>query len=121
MIYGQDVVGVDGTKALIQSVLPVPLGSSDVKIPRELKGGRPIRGQAAKAALYPFATALRGILGPGSLTLQGAGTKLRAIPGFSEAMTEQKITGIGALQRFLELFSEFVIEGKAPKAFVRLA
>ena len=121
MIYGQDVVAVDGTKALIQRILPVPLGSSDVKIPRELKPGRPIRDVGAKAALYQFATALRGIIGPGSLSLQAAGTKLRAIPGFSEAMTEHKITGIGALQRFLEMFSEFVIEGKAPKASVRLA
>ena len=121
MIYGQDVKATDGTTAPIKNILPVPLGSSDVKIPRELKPGRPIRHETAKAVLYQFATALRGIIGPGSLSLQGAGTRLRAIPGFSETMTEQKITGIGTLQRFLELFSEFVIEGKAPKATVRLA
>ena len=35
----------------------------------------------------------------GSLTLQGAGTKLRGIPGFAEAMTEQNITGIGAFHK----------------------
>ena len=88
--------------------------------PREIKPGRPIRDEGAKAALRPFATALRGFLGAGSLTLQGAGTKLRAVPGFSEAMVEQKITGIGAFLRFLNLFPEFVVEGKAPKASVRL-
>ena len=61
-------------------------------------------------------------MGPdGHLTLQGAGIKLRAVPGFSEAMEEQRITGIGAFQRFLDLFPEFVVEGRAPKASVRLA
>ncbi len=57
----------------------------------------------------------------GTLTLQGAGAKLRGIPWLSEATTEQRVTGIGALQRFLEAFPEFVIQGKAPKATVRLA
>ena len=90
-------------------------------MPRELKPGRPIRDEASKAALRPFATALRGFLRPdGSLTLQGAGIKLRGVPGFSEAMEEQRITGIGAFQRFLDLFPEFEIIGLAPKASVRL-
>ena len=121
-IYGQDVKATDGTTAPIRNVLPVPLGPSDVKIPRELKAGRPIRDEEAKQALRLFAVALRGFLGPdGSLTLQGAGTKLRSIPGFSEAMDAQRITGIGALQRFLDLFSEFVVVGRASKASVKLA
>ena len=112
----------DGTTAPIKNVLPVPLGSSDVKIPRELKAGRPIRDEGAKQALRPFAVALRSFLDPdGSSTLQGAGTNLRAIPNFSEAMEEQLITGIGALQRFLDLFPEFVVVGRAPKASVKLA
>ncbi len=53
--------------------------------------------------------------------LQGAGIKLRALPGFAEAMEERHIIGIGALQRFLGFFPEFVVEGRAPKATVRLA
>ena len=119
---GPDVVAKDGTRRPIRDALPVPRGSQDVQVPRELKGGRPIRDEGAKAALRPFATALRGFLGPtGSLTLQGAGTKLRGVPGFAEAMAQQRITGIGALVRFLALFPEFVVEGKAPKATVRLA
>ena len=90
-------------------------------MPRELKPGRPIRDEGAKAALRPFATALRGFLGAdGSLTLQGAGIKLRGVPGFSEAMEEQRITGIGAFQRFLDLFPEFEVTGQAPKASVQL-
>ena len=121
-IYGSDVKATDGTVAPIRSVLPVPLGSSDVKVPRELHGGRPIRDDGAKAALRPFATALSGFLGPeGKLTLQGAGTKLRQIPNFAETMVAQKITGIGSLLRFIQLFPEFVVEGKAPKSTVRLA
>jgi hypothetical protein len=91
-----------------------------VQVPRELKGGRPIRDEGAKAALRPFATALRGLLGSGPITLQLAGTRLRAIPGFSEAMAEQRLAGIGALKRFIDLFPEFVVEGRAPKATVRL-
>ena len=50
-----------------------------------------------------------------------AGTRLRAIPGFSDAMVEQRLAGNGAFQRFLNLFPEFVVEGRAPKATVRLA
>ena len=119
---GPDVVAKDGTRRPVRDALPVPRGSQDVQVPRELKGGRPIRDEGARAALRPFATALRGFLGPtGSLTLQGAGTKLRGVPGFAEAMAQQRITGIGALVRFLALFPEFVVEGKAPKASVRLA
>ena len=121
-IFGQDVKATDRTTASNKNVLPVPLGSGDVKMLRELKGGRPFRDEAAKNALRPFATALRSLVGPdGSLRLQGAGTKLRGIPGFAEAMEEQRITGIGALQRFLDLFPEFVANGRAPKASVRLA
>ena len=122
-VYGQDVKAVDGTTAPIRNVLPVPIGSADIAVPRELKAGRPIRDEGSKAALRPFADALRGWLGGApdkSLTLQGAGTKLRGLDGFADAMVEQKITGIGALMRFLELFPEFEVIGKAPKASVRL-
>ena len=98
-IFGQDVVGTDGTTVSVRNALAVPIGSRDVVVPRELKPGRPIRDEGAKAALRPFAVALRGWLGLGgevSLTLQGAGTKLRGLEGFAEAMVEQRITGTGA-------------------------
>ncbi len=81
------------------------------------------RGCNGKAVLRPFEIALRGFIGGAdgaSLTLQGAGIKLRGVPGFQEAMEEQRIIGIGAFQRFLDLFSEFEVIGKAPKASVRL-
>jgi hypothetical protein len=120
-ISGQEAVATDGSRHPLRDVLPVPQGSTDVRVPRELKGGRPIRDEGAKAALRPFATALRGMLGGGPITLQMAGTRLRAIPGFSEAMAEQRLAGIGALKRFIDLFPEFVVEGRAPKATVRLA
>ena len=122
-VYGQDVKAVDGTTAPIRNVLPVPLvGSKDVKVPRELQPGRPIRDEGAKATLRPFADALKGFLGPaGKLSLQGAGIKLRQVPNFAEAMVEQKITGIGSFMKFLQLFPEFAVEGQAPKSTVRLA
>ena len=105
----------------MRAVKPVPQGSTPVTVPRALKAGRPIRDEGAKAALLPFATALRGLLGDGTITLQMVGTRLRAIPGFSEAMVGQRLAGNGAFQRFLNLFPEFVVEGRAPKATVRLA
>ena len=115
MIYGTDVVSTDGTVRKVRDALAVPSGFAAVAVLRELRPGRPIRDEGAKAALRPFAVALRGWLGPGdeeSLTLQGAGTKLRGLEGFAEAMVEQRITGIGALMRFLELFPEFEVIGQ---------
>ncbi len=120
-VSGHEAVATDGSRHPLRDVLPVPVASTDVQVPRELKGGRPIRDEGAKAALRPFATALRGLLGAGPITLQMAGTRLRAIPGFPEAMAAQRLTGIGALRRFLDLFPEFVVEGRAPKATVSLA
>ncbi len=121
MIFGTDVVSTDGTVSKVRDALAVPSGSAAVAVPRELKPGRPIRDEGAKAALRPFAVAVRGWLaGEESLTLQGAGTKLRGLEGFAEAMVEQRITGIGALMRFLELFPEFEVVGQAPRASVRL-
>ncbi len=99
----------------------MPRWSEKVHNFSHIYGQDPIRDEGAKAALRPFAIALRGFLGAdGSLTLQGAGIKLRGVPGVSEAMEEQRITGIGAFQRFLNLFPEFEVTGKASKASVRL-
>ena len=120
-VEGHEAVAADGSRFSVRDVKPVPRGSEDVSVPRALKAGRPIRDTGARAALAPFATALRGILGDGAITLQMAGTRLRAIPGFSEAMVEQRLAGNGAFQRFLNLFPEFVVEGRAPKAAVRVA
>ncbi len=54
-VDGQDVKATDGTTAAIRDVLPVPLGSGDVKFSREPKAGRPIRDEGARQALRPFA------------------------------------------------------------------
>jgi len=119
-ISGLEAVATDGSRFPVKDVLPVPRGSSSVAVPRELQGGRPIRDEEIKAALQPFAVALRGMLGAGSMTLQLAGARLRAIPGFSEAMARSRLAGVGALVRFLRLFPEFAVEGAAPRASVRL-
>ena len=120
-VEGHEAVAADGSRFPVRGVKPVPRGSEDVTVPRALEAGRPIRDTGAKAALAPFATALRGLLGDGAITLQMAGTRLRAIPGFSDAMLAQRLVGTGALQRFLDLFPEFVVEGRAPKVTVRMA
>ena len=76
--------------------------------------------KASRCCMTVFATALNGILGDEGLTLQGAGIKLRPIPGFSEAMTTAKVTGVGALERFIRLFPDmFVVEGEGQKKKVR--
>ena len=120
-VSGQEAVAEDGSRHPLRDVKPVPRGSTDVAVPRALKAGRPIRDEGAKAALRPFAAALRGLLGGGAITLQMAGTRLRAIPGFSDAMAAQCLVGIGAFKKFVDLFPEFAVEGRAPKATVRLA
>ena len=121
LVEGQEAVATDGSRYPLCDIKPVPRGSEDVTVPRALKAGRPIRDTGAKAALAPFATALRGLLGDGPITLQMAGTRLRAIPGFSDAMLAQRLVGTGALQKCIAYFPEFVVEGRAPKATVRLA
>ena len=70
--------------------------------------------------LQRYATILRRALEKEPLTLQKAGMKMRAQAGFSEAMGDAMITGVGAFKRFLDLFPEFAVEGRAPKAVVRL-
>ncbi len=55
-IFGADVVGEDGAAVSVRNALPVPLlASSSPADPSDT---------GAKAALGPFATALRGFLGP---------------------------------------------------------
>ena len=70
--------------------------------------------------LQRYATILRRALEKEPLTLQKAGVKMRAQAGFSEAMGDAMITGVGAFKRFLDLFPEFTVEGRAPRAVVRL-
>ena len=94
-IYGSDVKATDGTSAPIRDVLPVPLGSEDVSVPRELKAGRPIRDTGSREALRPFATALAGFLGGGKMTLQGAGIKLRQIPNLRRPWSRRRSPGSG--------------------------
>ena len=60
MIFGTDVVSTDGTVSKVRDALAVPSGSAAVAVPRELRPGRPIRDEGAKAALRPFAVNLRG-------------------------------------------------------------
>ena len=98
---GGDVVATDGTRVPAREALAVDKASKNVVLP-----ANPSRvSTGAAEALKPFAAALEGFLGTGSLTLQGAGTKLRGLPGFAEAMKAQKLTGIGALLRFVALTS----------------
>ena len=117
-LVGGVAVATDGSKTAIRDVLPVGEASKSVTL-----APRPTRVPTTAAeALKPYAVALEGFLGQGTLTTQGAGTKLRAVPGFSEAMQGNKLTGIGALSRFLALFpGRFAIDGAAPRQRVRRA
>jgi hypothetical protein len=118
-ISGQEAIATDGTTVLVRDVLPVPSGSKDTVVPRTLRGGRQTRDQESKAILQKYATILKRALDE-PISLQKAGMKLRAQAGFSEAMVDAKIMGVGALKRFLDLFPDFAVEGRAPKATVRL-
>merc|ERR1711994_1078633 len=65
LVEGHEAVAAGGSRFPVRDLKPVPRGSGDVSVPRALEAGRPIRDTGAKAALAPFATALRGILGGG--------------------------------------------------------
>ena len=82
--------------------------------------GSDAKREVARELLTLFAQALNGMLGDEGLTLQGAGIKLRPVPGFSEAMAEAKVTGVGDLERFIRLFTDmFVVEGEGQRKRVR--
>jgi len=116
---GTEAIATDGTIVPIRDALPVPLGTKDTAVPRTLRGGRQTRDQDSRGTLQPFANTLIREVEKGPLTLQKAGMLMRKQAGFTDAMTTAKITGVGALKRFIDLFSELTIEGRAPNAVVR--
>ena len=115
---GGVVVATDGSRTAIRDTLAVDTDSREVALP-----ARPTRVRTdAAEALEPYAAALEGMLGRGSLTIQGVGTKLRGVPGFEQAMATSRIAGNGSMSRFLGLYPQkFVVEGVAPKQLVRRA
>jgi hypothetical protein len=117
---GTEVVDEKGARFALRDTLPVDIASKGTQVPADLRGQAKQFEQ--RDALDDHATALNGFLGSEGLTLQGAGTKLRKIPGFTEAMAAAKITGVGALERFIKLFPDmFVLEGEAQRKRVRRA
>jgi hypothetical protein len=115
---GPHVVATNGTRVPVREAHLVKKATAvDVQIPRALQGRRSVLDASQKVALKPYAVALRGFMGGASMSTQAAGIKLRSVPGFPEAMVQQKLVGTGAFQKFLGLFPEyFEIEGVAPKA-----
>ena len=117
-IDGGEVEDDKGKRFSVRECLPVPLDSEDAKASADV--GSDAKRDTASELLTIFAQALNGMLGDEGLTLQGAGIKLRPVPGFSEAMAEAKVTGVGALERFIRLFPDmFVVEGEGQKKRVR--
>jgi hypothetical protein len=104
-----------GKRFSIRECIPVPLNSKDAKASVDV--GSEAKPEVARELLTLFAQALNGMLGDEGLTLQGAGIKMRLVPGLSEAMVGAKVTGIGALERFIRLFPDmFVVEGEGQKS-----
>ena len=117
-IDGGEVEDDKGKRFSVRECLPVPLDSKDAKASADV--GSDAKRDTARELLTLFAQALNGMLGDEGLTLQGAGIKLRPVPGFSEAMEEAKVTGVGALERFIRLFPDmFVVEGEGQRKRVR--
>ena len=119
-VEGPDVVDDKGERFPMKLVLPVPAASAPARAPPELLGGTPARGDASRDILRPFADALRTELTGGAISLQKAGTRLKAKEGFQQAMEAAKIKGFGAFKRFIALFPEFEVLGKQPRLTVRL-
>ena len=59
---------------------------------RQISPNQSLPHTAATEQLRPFAQALNGFLDKGALTIRGARAKMRGVPGFSDAMTEAKVT-----------------------------
>jgi len=115
---GSDVVDEKGGRYPVRNTLPVTAGSKALAAPADL-GTQAKQGQQ-RWKMERFSVVLNGLLGDEGLTLQGAGTKLRKVPGFGEAMEDAKLPGIGALERFIRLFPEmFVVEGEGQKKRVK--
>ena len=47
-IYGTDVVSTDGTVSKVRDALPVPSGSANAAVPRELRPRKPISGAVSR-------------------------------------------------------------------------
>ena len=117
-IVGTEVEDEKGRRFLIPHVLAVPLNSKDVHAAAD--AGTEAKKGAARDILALFAQTLIGMLGKEGMSIQGVGIQLRKVPGFSEAMAEAKLAGIGALERFIRLFPDvLVIEGEGQKKRVR--
>ncbi len=115
---GPEVVDENGKRFPVRNTLPVPSASKAAKA--SVDAGGDAKRSAAAERMRDFAQALNGFLGSDGLTIQGAGTKMRQVPGFAAAMTESKLTGIGAFERFVRLFPDmFVVEGDAQKTRIR--
>ena len=89
-----------------------------------------LAARAAGASVVPFPRGrerwlivnLTGMVGEEGLSIQGAGIKLRQLPGFSEKMEEARLTGVGALERLVRLYpASFEIEGEGQRKRIKRA
>jgi hypothetical protein len=104
----------------VRDVLPVKLGSKDVAAASDI--GTDAKQREQREKMRPFAVALSGMLGDEGLSIQGAGTKLRKLPGFTERMEEARLTGIGALERLVRLYpASFEVEGEGQRKRIKRA
>jgi transposase InsO family protein len=117
---GDQVVDDKGARFPVRDVLPVKLGSKDVAAASDI--GTDAKQREQREKMRPFALALSGMLGAEGLSMQGAGTKLRKLPGFTERMEEVRLTGIGALERLVRLYpASFEVEGEGQRKRIKRA
>jgi hypothetical protein len=117
---GDLVVDEKGQRFPIRDVLPVKVGSAPVAASSDL--GTEAKQREQRETMRPFALALSGMVGEEGLSIQGAGIKLRKLPGFSEKMEEARLTGVGALERLVRLYpASFEIEGEGQRKRIKRA
>jgi hypothetical protein len=117
---GDQVVDDKGARFPVRDVLPVKLGSKDMAAASDI--GTDAKQREQREKLRPFALALTGMLGDEGLSIQGAGIKLRKLPGFTERMEEARLTGIGALERLVRLYpASFEVEGEGQRKRIKRA
>ena len=77
---GVEVEDEKGNRYHVRDTLPVPVGSRTAKA--SVDPGTDTKRASQREQLKEYAQALYGMLGSGELTIQNAGIKLRALPGF---------------------------------------
>ena len=111
-----------GRRFEVKLIAPVPAQFADQPVPRELRGGIPALMERQKRELRIYAEMLEDRLRQrGAITIwEAAAYMYQYVPGWSDVMRENRLTGRNAFTRWLQLYDKFGVVGAPPRQRVRL-